>query len=77
MAFISATSITDIEFATVTGFDPVFNQKSYEDASRILAERETVSNIQERLIGLYKAKGFDVSPEAKTGKSNIFIGAVL
>lgn len=76
LSFIVAPSLTDAEYATVTATLPLYDQASYDDLARILAARETVSTMQARLIGYYKAAGFDVTP-AVTGKSNIFLGSVL
>ncbi|AEG42315.1 hypothetical protein BdPhPhi1402_gp18 [Bdellovibrio phage phi1402] len=76
LAFIVAESLTDEEFATCTATLPLYDQDTYADLSRVLASRESVSVYQDRLIAFYKAKGVDFEP-AKTGTSNIFLGAVL
>lgn len=76
LGFISATSLTDIEFALANGTANIFDQTSYDDLSRILEAREDVSNMQDRLTHFYLAKGVNVKP-VQTGSSNIFIGAVL
>ena len=76
LIFIGATSLTDDEFNTVTASLPLYNQATYNDLSKILAERESISDMQDKLLAFYKAKGFDVSA-ADTGKSNILFGSPL
>lgn len=76
LAFIVAESMTDDEFSTVQSELPVYDQGTYDDLSRILEGREAVSTMQERLLAYYKAKGVNINP-ASTGKSDIFLGAVL
>lgn len=76
LIFISATSLTDNEFDSVTASLPLYNQATYDDLSRILSEREAVSDMQDKLVAFYKAKGLDVAP-ADTGKSNILLGSPL
>lgn len=74
--FIGAPSLTDDEFATVESQFMIYDQGTYDDLSRILAGRELVTGMQERLTAFYKAKGVELTP-AKTGRSNIFLGAAL
>jgi len=76
LAFIVAESLTDDEFDTVTATMPIYDQTSYDDLSRILAARESVSVLQDRLLAYYQAKGVSINP-ADTGKSDIFLGSVL
>lgn len=76
LAFIVAESLTDVEFATVTATMPIYDQTSYNDISRILISRESVSVMHERLLAYYRAKGVSITP-AETGKSDIFLGSVL
>lgn len=76
LIFIGATSLTDDEFDTVTASLPLYNQSTYNDLSKILAEREAISDMQDKLLAFYKAKGFDVSA-TDTGKSNILFGSPL
>ncbi len=79
LVFISATSLTDEEYDGINFVDltvNVYNQSAYDELSKVLAARELVSTIQDRLTALFKIKGLDVTPAA-TGKSNILIGMVL
>lgn len=76
LAFIVAESLTDEEFATCTATMPIYDQASYDDLSRVLASRDSISTYQDRLTAFYTAKGVNLTP-AKTGTSNIFLGAVL
>lgn len=79
LAFIGTSSLTDIEYAAmnVVGMESqVYNQAAYTQLSNILNGRENVSTMQQRLIGVFKAKGTEVSP-AETGKSRIYLGDVL
>lgn len=76
LAFIVAESMTDEEFATVESELPIYDQGTYDDLARILEGREAVSTLQERLQAYYKAKGVTITA-AETGKSDIFLGAVL
>lgn len=76
LALLYAPYLTDIEFDSVVADIPTYNQQVYEDLARILGERELLSDIQDRLIALFKARGVDVVP-MNTARSNIFIGAVL
>lgn len=74
--FIGATSLTDLEFSTVTASLPIYNQKTYEDLSRVLETRSGVNDYQDKLVAFYKAKGVDVAP-TDTGKTNIYLGSPL
>lgn len=76
LTFIVAESLTDLEWATVTADVPIYDQASYDDLARILAAREAVSTLQDRLYAYYKARGVSID-QAVTGKSNIFLGDVL
>lgn len=76
LAFIGAESMTDDEYATITSTLPLYDQESYDDLSRILVSRESVSVYHDRLLGYYEARGVDIDP-AETGKSNIFLGSTL
>lgn len=76
LAFIVADSLTDIEFATTTAVMPIYDQESYDNLSAILASRENISTMQDRLLSYYTAKGVSLTA-AKTHNSEIFIGAVL
>ena len=76
LAFIVAPSLTDEEFDSVTAINPIYDQSTYNDLSRILKERESVSTLHERLNAYYKAKGVEFTP-ATIGKTNIYLGSPL
>lgn len=76
LSVISAESLTDIEFDSIEATTETYDQASYDDLSRILDERESISTLQDRLVAYYKVKGFDVEA-LDTAKSEIFIGSVL
>lgn len=76
LSVIQATSLTDEEFATVTATIQDYNQSTYDDLARILESREAVSLTQARLVSYYQARGALISA-LDTGKTNVFIGAVL
>lgn len=75
---IGAESLTDDEFETVDDslLPNVWDQDHYDALAAVLDTRDGVSTSQERLVFQFKAKGVDVDA-LETGKSNIFIGAVL
>lgn len=71
--------MTDVEYALINTellTTNVYNQTSYDEISKVLAYRESISNMQDRLTGYFKSKGYDVTT-ATAPKSNIFIGSVL
>lgn len=74
--FISAVSLTDPEFSSVTATETEYDQATYDDLARILAAREVVSDAQERLLGYYKAKGASITA-LDVAKSEIFLGSTL
>lgn len=76
LAFIVAESLTDEEFDSVTATMQIYDQTSYDDLARILAARESVSVLQDRLVAYYQARGVDVE-QSEIGKSNILAGMVL
>lgn len=76
LAFISTESLTDLEFETVTSTLPLYDQSTYDDLSRILANRENVSIMQDRLTFFYRAKGVEFQ-EAITASSNIWLGSPI
>lgn len=79
LVFIGSTSLTDNEWDDVNALKVttnVYDQGSYDELSKVLTSRDSVSNYQEKLIALFKVKGFDAVP-AKTGKSDILLGMVL
>lgn len=76
LTFIATESLTDAEFATVTATHPLYDQSTYDDLSRILAGRENVSIMQDRLTFFYNAKGVKVK-ETITSSSNIWLGSPI
>lgn len=78
LAFIGATSLTDLEFEYCDEqlSDTLDSLKNYTTLDAVLAARESVSSMRERLRYYYLAKGVAVG-EVSEGKSNILIGAPL
>lgn len=76
LTLIGATSLTDDEFAVCTSEIPIYDQSTYDDLSRVLGSRDSVSVYQDRLNALYQATGASITL-AKTGKSNILLGGAL
>lgn len=79
LAFIGTTSLTDEEYDGINFVDltvNVYNQAAYEQLSAVLEAREVVSDMQDRLIAVFKAKGTTVDA-ADVAKSNIYLGDVL
>lgn len=79
MQFISATSLTDEEYATTTSLpdEPgTYTVAVYNACLAILDSRELVTNTRDKLTFLFKAKGVQVEPTSKA-RSNIFIGSSL
>lgn len=77
--FIGAASLSDLEYAAIDTSKLTlltYNQAAYDALSAVLATRDSVSTMQARLIGIFAAKGFTVSP-ADTGKTNIYLGSAL
>jgi hypothetical protein len=74
--YLGATSLTNDEFDSVTATVQAYDQASYDDLARILTERESMSDTLDRLLYLYKSKGFTPN-EYDDGGSNIFVGAPL
>lgn len=79
LSVIGAASFTDLEYAGVNVLPlevNVYNQAAYDELAKVLATRDGVSTEQDKLVAFFKVKGLDVTP-AKTGKSDVFLGAVL
>lgn len=79
MAFISAASLSDEEYATTTDLPNtpgVYTVAVYDKCLAILDSRELVSNTRDRLTFLFKAKDVEVTPTS-SARSNIFIGSGL
>lgn len=79
LVFIGATSLTDDEYNSMNLLNVtngVYDQFAYDQLAGVLTSREAVSDLHDRLVGIFRAKGFEVNA-AQTGKSNIFIGSCL
>lgn len=79
LSFISATSLTDLEYDGMNFLSlesQVYNQAAYDQLAAVLEAREAISDTQDRLVAVFKAKGTDVDA-VDTGLSNIYIGDVL
>ena len=79
LGFIGTTSLTDIEYAGMNLLNvetQIYSQAAYDALAGVLAGRENVSQMQARLVGVFKAKGTDVNP-AVTAKTNILLGMAL
>lgn len=79
LSFIGTTSLTDVEYSAMNVLpleNGTYNQAAYDELSKVLATRELVSTMQNRLIGFFNAKGLGVTP-ADVAKSEIFLGAEL
>lgn len=78
--FIGAPSLTDgeynsINFVNIT--NGTYNQAAFDELSKVLASRETVSTMQKRLAGFFTSKGLDNLTVADTAKSQILVGIPL
>ena len=79
LAFIGSTSLTDDEYDSINFVDVtngVYDQASYDALAGVLETREAVSTMQERLVGVFTAKGADIE-EIEQASSNIYIGDAL
>ena len=76
LTFIGSTSLTDEEFDALTIESYGYDQATYQALAHVLEARESISTLQDRLVSYFEAKGVSVTAN-ETGKSNIFIGAVL
>lgn len=77
--FIGTSSLTDEEYAGMNFLNmtsQVYNQAAYDQLADVLEAREAVSDLQQRLIGIFKAKGVSVTPNP-LAKTNIYIGDAL
>lgn len=79
LIFIGATSITDVEYAALNALNlevDNYNQAAYDELSKILEARESVSDLHDKLVAYFKVKGTDVVSNS-IGKSTIYLGSVL
>jgi hypothetical protein len=77
--FIGTSSLTDEEYAGINFVDMValtYNQAAYDQLALVLEAREAVSDLQQRLVGIFNAKGVDVKAHS-TAKTNIYLGDAL
>lgn len=77
--FIGTTTLTDLEWASVNALGvttDVYNQAAYDQMAAILLAREAVSTMQSRLVGVFQAKGAEITAIAQA-KTNIYIGDAL
>ena len=80
LGFITAPALTDPEYASmnlVNVTNGTYNQAAYDELSKVLASRETVSTMQDRLAGFFRAKGLTTLTVADTAKSQILVGIPL
>lgn len=80
LVFITAPGLTDAEYASMNILNVTngtYNQAAYDELSKVLASRETVSTMQERLAGFFRAKGLTTLTVADTAKSQILVGIPL
>lgn len=69
--------MTDEEYATVNVLPltiNTYNQAAYDQLSKVLASRENVSTMQDRLAGFFRAKGATDLTVADVAKSQILVG---
>ena len=80
LGFIGSTSLTDDEFDSINFLhleNQVYNQAAYDEISKVLAGRELMSTMQDRLAGFFRAKGLTELTVADTAKSQILVGMPL
>lgn len=78
-AFIGTTSLTDVEYNSINFLNitsQVYNQAAYDELSKVLTSREAVSTMQKRLLGVFQAKGAEITA-IETAKTNIYLGDAL
>lgn len=79
LGFIGTTSLTDEEYQSMNLVNvetQIYSQAAYDALSAVLVGRENVSQMQERLVGVFAAKGTQVKP-AELAKTNILLGIAL
>lgn len=80
LIFIGATSLTDDEYNSINFLNLTvqdYNQSAYDELSKVLSSRETMSTLQERLAGFFRAKGLTTLTVADVAKSQILVGLPL
>lgn len=80
LGFITAPALTDEEYASMNLLNVTngtYDQAAYDQLSKVLSSRETVSTMQDRLSGFFRAKGLTTLTPADTAKSQILVGIPL
>lgn len=80
LAFIGSTSLTDEEWASLDGIvtEQEYNEANYTALLTILVDRDSVSNVRERLRFYFLAADGTVNDSAPlSSPSNILVGKVL
>ncbi len=76
-SFIGSSTMTDLEFATITLTAKAYTVPLYTAVLAILDARETVSGARDRLGFYFMAKNVAIGVEPPAGNSNILIGSDL
>jgi hypothetical protein len=76
LAFIGTTSLTDIEWGTITVSTQEYSVEVYAELLAVLDSREAVSDTRDRLRYYFLARGVSVS-ESSAGSSQIYVGSSL
>ena len=80
LTFIGATSLTDEEYNSINFLNienGVYNQAAYDELAKVLEARESMSTMQERLAGFFRAKGLTELTPLDVAKSEILVGIPL
>lgn len=73
---IGATSLTDVEFDSLTIETAAADLATYNALLAVLDSRETVSNARDRLRYYFLARGVEIAVSTG-GTTKIFVGSVL
>lgn len=79
LVFIGTATLTDDEYNSMDlshATSGVYDQASYDALAAVLKQREAISTLQNKLYGVYLAKGATIT-QIQIGSSNIFLGDVL
>lgn len=76
LSIIGASSLTDVEFATITESTQEYSVAVYTELLAVVDSRELVSNTRDRLRYYFLARGADVST-SDPGTSNIYVGSII
>ena len=78
LTFIGTSTMTDEEFESFTIDSYGYDQETYEAIlAMVVAYRDGVSVLPERLKAYFEAKGVAITDPASTANSQIFVGADL